>query len=190
MLKKNKPHEWVPWELRRINPDIFYFREDKHIPNSPFPLLIYRGFFDKEYDTCEDWLKKKFLANKWFPAPALRILNFTHYYSNTHIALGICAGDAKWQLGGAMGITMVIEKGDVLVIPAGVAVRHLESGLGFDLVAACSVNVVPDVRNEKNSNRALADRAIADIPVPHNDPILGPKEGLQTIWTPVDSLSR
>ena len=190
MLKKNKPHEWVPWELRRTNPDIFYFREDKHIPNSPFPLLIYRGFFDKEYYACEDWLKKKFISNKWFPAPALRIFNFTHYYSNTHIALGVCAGEAKWQLGGALGITTVIEKGDVMVIPAGVALRCLESSTDFNLVGAGSANVAPDIHNEKTRNRAHADRSIVNIPVPDNDPILGAKEGLQTIWTPVDSFSR
>lgn len=190
MFKKSKPHEWVPWELRRINPDIFYFKEDKNIPNSPFPLLIYRGFFDKEYEACEDWLQKRFSSNKWFPAPGLQVFGFTHYYINTHIVLGICSGEAKWQLGGALGITTSIEKGDVIVIPAGVALRHLESDKDFKIVGACSVNVVPEVQKERNGNLMYGHNYIAGVALPETDPILGPEDGQLTIWMPADSCSR
>ncbi|SDC00024.1 cupin domain-containing protein [Niabella drilacis] len=190
MPKKIKPQEWVPWELRRINPDIFYFKEDPQIPSSPLPLLVYRGFFDKEYDACEDWLIKKFRSNKWFPSPALGAFNFTHYYINTHIVLGVCAGEAQWQLGGTLGIITVLEKGDVMVIPAGVALRHLGSGTDLNLAGACSVNVSPELQRRQSGNRVHANRSIANIPTPDNDPILGPGAGLLTIWQPVDSCSR
>ncbi|WP_157558235.1 cupin domain-containing protein [Niabella aurantiaca] len=190
MLKKSNPHEWVPWELRRINPDIFYFKEDKNIPNSPLPLLIYRGFFDKEYEDCEGWLKNRFSSNRWFPAPRLQVFGFTHYYINTHLVIGVCSGEAKWQLGGTLGITTNIEKGDVVVIPAGVALRHLESEKNFKIVGAGSVNEVPRVQKEQSGNHAHGNNGIANIALPETDPILGPEESQLTIWMPADSYSR
>ncbi|MGJ7032222.1 cupin domain-containing protein [Niabella hirudinis] len=190
MPKKQKPQEWVPWELRRTNPDIFYFKEDLRIPSSLLPLLVYRGFFDKEYGSCEGWLTKKFRSNKWFPAPALQAHDFTHYYANTHIVLGICAGEAKWQLGGRLGISTILEKGDVMVIPAGVALRCIESDADFKMVGACSVNVVPELRGNKPGNPNQADPIIANIAIPDNDPILGPGEGLLTIWQPAETYLR
>ncbi|MBZ4190471.1 cupin domain-containing protein [Niabella beijingensis] len=187
MLRKNKQNEWIPWELRRTNPDIFYFREDQQIPNSPFPLLVYRGFFDKDYAACESWLQKKFTANKWFPLPAFKIFDDTHYYSNTHIALGVCAGEAQLQLGGTLGITTTVEKGDVVILPAGVALRLIGSGSSFSMVAASSVKVPLEMHREQNGQ--AAGSALHNI-IPDTDPILGRKEGLQDIWQPVDTYSR
>lgn len=189
MLKKNKLREWVPWEQRRSNPDIFYFREDRFIPNSPHPLLVYRSFFDKESDACENWLRKKFINHKWFPFSGLQPFDVPCYYVNTHIVLGVCAGEAKWQLGGTLGLTMVIEKGDVLVIPAGVALRNLESSADFKISAASSLDVIPKIRKEATSHLKDPGR-IADISIPETDPVLGTGDGLLTIWLQTDTCSR
>ncbi|WP_300597227.1 hypothetical protein [Niabella sp.] len=189
MLKKNKLREWVPWEQRRINPDIFYFREDRLIPNSPHPLLVYRNFFDKEYEACESWLKKKFVTNKWFPFSGLQFFDVAYYYINTHIVLGVCSGEAKWQLGGTLGLTMIIEKGDVLVIPAGVALRHLESSTDFKITGASSLDVTPRIRKETSGNSKDAEQ-IAGIALPDTDPVLGTDDGLLAIWLQADAHSR
>ncbi|MCF3111710.1 hypothetical protein LL912_23180 [Niabella sp. CC-SYL272] len=189
MPKKNNPREWVPWEQRRINPDIFYFREENSIPNSPHPLLIYRAFFNKTGDACENWLKKKFMINKWFPLPGVPPLDATFYYTNTHVVLGVCAGEAKWQFGGTLGLTMVIEKGDVLVVPAGVALRHLESGTGFKITGAASPGVVPKIR-KVFSGHSKASGPITDVALPDTDPVLGTDDGLLGIWLQADPYTR
>ncbi|MCD2425876.1 hypothetical protein LQ567_24040 [Niabella pedocola] len=189
MLKKNKLREWVPWEQRRSNPDIFYFRKDNLIPNSPHPLLVYRTFFDKESDACENWLKKKFTAHQWFLFAGVPPLDVPFYYMNTHVVLGVCAGAAKWQLGGTLGLTMVIEKGDVLVIPAGVGLQHLESSADFKITGASALDVVPKIRKEASGNSKDPGR-VADVPIPETDPVLGMDDGLLTIWLQADIHSR
>ncbi|MBO9595504.1 MAG: cupin [Niabella sp.] len=189
MLKKNKLREWVPWAQRRSNPDIFYFRKDHLIPNSPHPLLVYRNFFNKEGEACENWLKKKFAAHHWFPFAGVPPFDAIFYYINTHVVLGVCAGVAKWQLGGTLGLTMVVEKGDVLVIPAGVALQHLESSVDFKITGASALNVVPKIRKE-TSGHSKDPGHVADIPIPETDPVLGTDDGLLTIWLQADMPSR
>lgn len=185
MSKKNKKAEWVPWNLRRTNPDIFYFKEEEHIPNSHLPVLIYRGVFHMGDDCCEKWLIGQFNTNRWVYDPAHTVFEYNHYYANTHLVLGVCLGEGQLQIGGRLGITAHVEKGDVVVIPAGVALRLAATGNNFKLVAAYSFEGTPEIKKEDAAGRAATATTIASTQLPLLDPILGPEEGLLTIWNVV-----
>lgn len=182
MPKKKKTDEWVPWELRRENPDIFYFKEEDTIPNSPLPVLIYRGVFDKNYEPCEEWLIKKFVSNKWIYNQAHHVFRYCHYYSNTHVVLGICSGNADLSIGGTSGITARIEKGDVVIVPAGVGLQLADASKDFKLVGAYSTKDTPTMMKDDGVGRALAEIQITATELPDLDPILGPEDGLLNIW--------
>jgi len=63
----------------------------------------------------------------------------THFHSNTHEVLCIASGSAKCCFGGEQNegrIEPVLEKGDVVIMPAGVGHRLLEDYGSFQMVGS------------------------------------------------------
>ena len=97
--------------------------------------------------------------------------------------LGIASGEVQVVFGGPSGLEIAVRAGDVVVIPAGVA--HFNAGQSPDLLV---VGAYPggsnyDVRRGNPAERGIAMRAIAAVPLPDNDPVLGQAGGLRRLWT-------
>jgi len=63
----------------------------------------------------------------------------THFHSTTHEVLSIASGSAKCCFGGEENegrVELVLEKGDVVLVPAGVGHRLLEDYGGFQMVGS------------------------------------------------------
>lgn len=179
----DKKQEWIPWALRRTNPDMFYFKDDGITPNSSLPVLIYRGLFQDDYECCEKWLEEKFLSNSWSRGCKNARHDFYHYHSNTHEVLGICDGEGRIEIGGNNGIRTEMHKGDVIVIPAGVGHRFYDLNADFAVVAAYPDNIIPDLKKGTIEERGEAIQNISNIKPPKLDPILGDeKVGLLKFW--------
>jgi uncharacterized protein YjlB len=86
------------------------------------------------------------------------------------------------QLGGPEGPKIFIEKGDVLVIPAGVAHKNLGAKNSVSVIGAYPDGLDYDMNYGKPSERPLTDENIKRVPVPESDPVLGINEGLTKIW--------
>ena len=158
-----------------------YFKDDGKIPNSKFPLLLYRNAFAERQETGAAWLEQKFASHNWTNSWRNGVYSFHHYHSTSHEVLGIYAGTALLHLGGEQGQKVKVSAGDIIVIPAGVGHKNLGStSLGV-------VGAYPDGRNW-DLNRGLegerpqADKNIAALPIPSADPLLGKNEGLTKIW--------
>lgn len=96
--------------------------------------------------------------------------------------VGIIKGTANLQLGGEQGITLSVKKGDVLVIPAGVA--HMNLGNKYDVIC---IGGYPegrdyDIKLGKPEERTVANKNIARVPLPATDPITGTAHGVPEIW--------
>ncbi len=48
-----------------MEPQQFIFEDDGAIPNSKYPLLIYKNAFSARGNDGAEWLEKKFAANNW-----------------------------------------------------------------------------------------------------------------------------
>ncbi|MHA8050317.1 cupin domain-containing protein [Aquirufa sp. ROCK-SH2] len=48
------------------------------------------------------------------------MLPYDHFHSNTHEVLGLAEGTVKLKIGGQHGVELVVETGDVIIMPAGV----------------------------------------------------------------------
>ncbi len=48
-----------------ITPEKLYFRDDGTIPNSKYPLLLYKSAFTTHGDEGASWLEQHFAANNW-----------------------------------------------------------------------------------------------------------------------------
>ena len=162
--------------------ETIYFKDDGVIPNSKNPLLVYRKVFAQRDDAGANWLEQKFSDNNWSNSWRNGIFSYHHYHSITHEVLGIYSGSAMVHMGGEKGKRLRIEAGDILVIPAGVGHKNLESE-NLGVVGAYPGGMRWDMNYGKPGERPQADENIAKVPLPSQDPLMGAKAGLVVLWT-------
>ncbi|WP_029036895.1 cupin domain-containing protein [Salinimicrobium xinjiangense] len=160
----------------------FYFADDRRIPNSKFPVLRYKECFSERGEAGAAWLEKKFAENDWKNSWRNGVFDYHHYHSNTHEVLGVYNGSALLQLGGEKGQKIRVSAGDVIVIPAGVAHKNLESE-DFAVVGAYPQGRSHDMNTGKKDERPEADKNIAAVPIPINDPLEGATGDLKRLWS-------
>lgn len=160
--------------------EIYRFADDGTIPNSPLPLLVYRGAM-ADADLAGA-LERRFAANGWRGGWRNGIFDYHHFHSISHEVLGLARGEAVVRFGGERGRSVAVSAGDVVVIPAGVGHR-LERGTADLLV----VGAYPegrgwDVRRGDPAERAEVLANIAAVPVPASDPLEGAGGPLTVAW--------
>ncbi len=157
-------------------------QEDGVFPNICLPVLLYKGALDIPLlfpaTHVKHWFEKHGWSNSWDAG----IFEYHHYHSITHEVLGIYKGHTKLQLGGPAGPVIFIEKGDVLVIPAGVAHKNLGAENSVGVVGAYPDGRNYDMNYGKPGERPRTDENIKNVPVPANDPVFGRDKGLSSIW--------
>lgn len=164
------------------SPEQYFFTDDGIIPNSKYPLLIYRNAFTDRGIKGAEWLEEKFKQNKWYNSWRWGIYTFHHYHSNTHEVLGVFQGFAEVLIGGLKGKNMKISAGDIMVIPAGVGHKCLSYSGDFTVVGAYPDGKKPDlVKESETGKRNSALKNIAEVETPSQDPLIGNK-GLVDIW--------
>lgn len=169
-------------KTRKLKPEQYFVKDDGVFPNSSLPILHYLKVLQLSPLFPALAIRKLFQKNNWTNNWKQGIYTYHHYHSTTHEVLGICKGETLLQLGGEKGITLFVQKGDVLVIPAGVA--HINLGRENDVIC---IGGYPDGRDyDMNygmaSERPKADHNIASVPLPSTDPVYGTRGGLPDLW--------
>ena len=158
-------------------------KDDGTFPNNErLPLLLYRNVLALPRENPAAPVEDLFASNGWGGAWRNGIYSFHHYHSMAHEVLGIYGGSAKVQLGGEDGTTLAISRGDVVVIPAGVAHKNLGASFDFRVVGAYPTGQSPDMCYGKSDERPQADTRIAAVPLPAMDPVYGAEGQLKMHW--------
>ncbi|WP_200837033.1 hypothetical protein [Dyadobacter sp. 3J3] len=97
--------------------------------------------------------------------------------------MGIYDGSATLLLGGEKGQKLKVSAGDIIVIPAGVGHKNLESSTDFKVIGAYPNGMNYDILRGKPEERKQAEINISKVLFPDNDPFLGTSKGLREIWT-------
>lgn len=160
----------------------FQLKDDGRFPNSYLPVLLYKNALKLPSFFASDYIKKLFATHNWKNAWKAGVFTYHHYHSNTHEVLGFYQGRARLQLGGDAGITVVVEKGDVLLIPAGVAHRNLEGENAVKCVGAYPDGKEYDMKYGKEDERPQADKNIYAVGLPALDPVHGAHGRMQEYW--------
>ncbi len=164
-----------------LGPDRYYFKDDGKIPNNKLPLILYKHAFDSGGSEGASWLEQRFAKNNWTNSWRNGIYAFHHYHSTSHEVLGIYSGSARLHLGGEAGEILQVAAGDVIIIPAGVGHKNLGSQ-GLGVVGAYPDGRSWDLNRGLPGERPQADKNIVTLPIPDNDPLLGPDNGIKKIW--------
>ncbi|MBC6612870.1 cupin domain-containing protein [Hymenobacter sp. BT507] len=166
---------------RLMQPEQLFFQDDGKIPNSRFPVLVYRNAFPARGAAGAAWLEQRFAEQNWTNSWRNGVYAYHHYHSTSHEVLGVYAGSARLQLGGEQGRPVEVQAGDILVLPAGVGHKNLGSKQ-LGIVGAYPDGRHWDVNRGLPGERPQTDQNIAALPIPLTDPLLGSAQGLPTLW--------
>lgn len=156
---------------------------DGSFPNNErLALLVYQGALALPQSSPAAMVEDLFESNGWSGSWRNGIYGFHHYHATAHEVLGIYSGSAEVQLGGENGITLTVRRGDVVIIPAGVAHKNLGAGRNFRVVGAYPLGQSPDMCYGKAGERPQADDYIAGVSLPPMDPVYGTDGPLKAYW--------
>jgi len=154
-------------------------------PNNPLcPLLIYRSACQGEPEVVAEWFENRFTQNDWPPAWRYTVYDYRHYHSNTHEVVGIYRGQARIRFGDLSGVEIETHAGDAILIPAGVSHQRIRGSRDFHAVGAYPAGFQPDEMRGQPGERPAADDRIAQVPVPAQDPLWGPRGPMRQEWKP------
>src|SRR5260221_723894 len=162
-------------------PETAVFKDDGAIPNNRLHVLLYRGVLPTGGNDPAAKVIQQFAANNWTNSWRNGIYPFHHYHSTSHEVLGIYSGTALLHLGGEQGQKVEVKAGDIIVIPAGVGHKNLESS-NLGVVGAYPDGRSWDLNRGLDGERPRTDKNIAALPIPTTDPFQGKNKGLTKIW--------
>jgi uncharacterized protein YjlB len=165
--------------------ELLRLADDGTYPNNArLPVLLYKGALrlPASSNAAAAAFEQVFGENGWSDGWRNGIYDFHHYHSTAHEVLGCYGGSARAQLGGPSGPQVQIERGDVLVLPAGVSHKKLESSADFRVVGAYAGGRSYDTNKGKTGERPRADANIASVPLPEADPLYGAAGPLKEHW--------
>jgi len=159
-------------------------KDDCTFPNNGrLPLLLYQRAIELPGVDPARVIEALFESHLWSGSWRNGIFSYHHYHSTAHEVLGVYSGKARVQLGGPSGSIFRVKKGDVIVIPAGVAHKNLGASLNFRVVGAYPVGQNWDMNYGKAKERPQVDRNIARVPLPGQDPVFGDNGPLIELWS-------
>ena len=131
----------------------YYFENDGVIPNNPLPLLIYKNAL--QYANSKSFgltFKKNGWTNNWEDI----ILSYDHFHSNTHEVLGLSKGNARLMIGGKNGEIVLVETGDLIILPAGYGHYSVDNSLDYQFIGGypngANWNLKVSLNNENSTS--------------------------------------
>ncbi len=167
------------------NPHIIplFLKRNKYFPNNKLPVLIYKAVFDipRQKNKAGDIVQAIFLRNDWGNTWRNGIYDFHHYHSNAHESLGIASGTATVILGGPNGKRVQLERGDLMILPAGTGHKCSACSADFMCIGGYPRAENYDINRgtEEEYKRSVA--RIDKLSLPKADPVFG-KEGFLKAW--------
>ena len=170
--------------MKTPEPLTFRFEGDDETPNNPaLPVLLYRDVVPAgERRDAAAWFEGVFARHGWADGWRNGIHPFLHFHTRTHEVLGIAAGRATVQLGGAAGRVFEVVAGDVVVLPAGTGHQRLDASADLLVIGAYPRNGCFDQKRPGEIGREAARRAVAAVPLPGMDPVAGADGPLMRLW--------
>jgi len=162
---------------------VYQLDENGNFPNNTkLPVLLYKNVFQFGEENPAEVIENVFEKNNWGGSWRNGIYNFQHYHSTAHEALGVYSGWAEVQLGGPGNKSFRIEKGDLVVLPAGIAHKRINSGNGFAVVGAYPDGQSWDMNYGKENEFNSSKLNISKVKLPQKDPVYGKNGGMFKFW--------
>lgn len=161
----------------------YHIKDNGIFPNSPLPVLLYKRVLNIPRFLAASHVRKVFHMNGWTNNWQSGIYTYHHYHSITHEAFAAVKGQTVLLLGGENGKVIKFERGDVLIIPAGVAHKNLGKEKDVICVGGYPEGKDFDMNYGQEGERPGTDQNISNVPIPSTDPVYGTSDnGLVAAW--------
>lgn len=161
----------------------YLLADDGRFPNNErLPVLVYKGAVKLPWLMPLYQVKKWLKQNHWYNFWKAGVFTFHHYHSNTHELLLVYKGSSSLQFGGENGVSIEVEKGDLIVIPAGVAHKNLGAESSIKCLGAYPNGKTYDMNYGNPGERPRADNLIPHVMIPEHDPLFGKNGLLLKYW--------
>ena len=175
-------------------PDQYRIKDNGVFPGNELPVLHYKKVLRLPWFFPSRYARKIMESHGWTNTWRNGIYTYDHYHSNTHEAMAVISGHTTLLLGGENGTQLTLQKGDVIVLPAGVAHRNRGRMKDVICVGAYPEGKDFDMNYGHAGERPTADKNIAAVTVPAKGPLYGKADPLIAIWKnhkkPVQNLYR
>ena len=159
------------------------FRDDGVFPNNGnLPLVVLQSPL-QDVGIVPEYFEKLFTDNGWPAMWRNGLYDFHHYHSKAHEVLGVYSGWVRACFGGPEGEILEAKKGDVIIIPAGVAHCNKGQSSDFAVVGGYPLGQPLDMMSGKPGERPEADRNITEVSMPTSDPVFGVGGLLFRLWS-------
>ena len=166
--------------------EAFLLTDDGMFPNNPtLQVILYRDvvdFADIAGGEPPEAVERVFQTHGWNGVWRNGIFGYHHYHATAHEVLGVALGVVTVQLGGEEGPILELVAGDVVILPAGVAHRNVDSSDDYVIVGAYPPGQIWDVNTGGADERPRVDESIAAVPLPVTDPVYGAEGPLVSLW--------
>jgi len=160
----------------------YFLKDDGFFPNSHLPVLVYKNAITLPVFFKGPKVKELFRKHHWTNNWRNGIYTYHHYHSNTHEVMAVISGKTVVALGGEHGLTVTIEKGDVIILPAGVAHRNMGKEKDVICIGGYPGGKDFDMMYGKKEERPDALERIAKVKIPGFDPVKGKNGPMKRIW--------
>lgn len=159
------------------------FRDNGAFPNNKnLPLVIFKSPL-KDSQIAPEYFEELFNDNGWPAAWRSGLYDFHHYHSKAHEVLGVYSGWVRACFGGPKGEILKAEKGDVIIIPAGVSHCNKGQSSDFKVVGGYFDDQPWDMMCGDPGERPQADLNISQVGMPTTDPVFGSNGLLIELWS-------
>ena len=163
----------------------FILKKNGGFPNNALlPVLLYKNVLQVPDEKGGKFVQKVFEQNNWGNTWTDGIYSYHHYHSITHEAVGIISGHCNVMLGGENGQVIKVNKGDVLILPAGTAHKNVGASEDFCCAGGYPGGKDYDINYGTSDEHPLVDENIKQVPLPETDPVFGKEGMLFEYWLP------
>ena len=164
------------------NPETYYISDNGIFPGNRLPVLHYKNALKLPFLFAARYVKTLFDKHDWTNTWRDGVYTYHHYHSNTHEAMAVIKGETALLLGGENGRQVALRKGDIIVIPAGVAHKNLGEMKDIICVGGYPEGRDFDMNYGGAGERPQTDWNIEALPLPSTGPLAGREDPLIQLW--------